>query len=91
MRITTSARAGAAASPTLGPTVFERLSHHVNHGLVLERGVDAAQPIGPQLVTIRQQNFEQTPLALFALNHARSFDESRAGSVVRLIDRGNAE
>src|SRR4029450_13965424 len=48
----------------------------------LERGVDPSQPVGPQLVPIGQQHFEQTPLALFALNHARSFDEStRAGSV----------
>jgi hypothetical protein len=38
-------------------------------------------------VTIGQQNFEQTPFALSSLNHARSFDESRAGSVVRRIDR----
>ena len=31
-------------------------------------------------------------VALATLNHARSFDErSRAGSVVRRIDRGNAE
>jgi hypothetical protein len=41
-------------------------------------------------VPIRQQNFEQTPLALSALNHARSSHESsRAGSVVRQIDRRN--
>jgi hypothetical protein len=40
-------------------------------------------------VAIGQQDFEQTPLSLSALNHARSFDESRAGSVVREIDRRN--
>jgi hypothetical protein len=40
-------------------------------------------------VPIGQQDFEQTPLSLSALNHARSFDESRAGSVVRRIDRRN--
>jgi hypothetical protein len=41
-------------------------------------------------VTIGQQNFEQTPFALSSLNHARSFAESsRAGTVVRSIDRRN--
>jgi hypothetical protein len=41
-------------------------------------------------VPVGQQNFEQTPLSLSALNHARSFDDaSRAGSVVRRIDRRN--
>jgi hypothetical protein len=40
-------------------------------------------------VPIGQQDFEQTSLALSALNHARSFDESCAGSVVRQIDRRN--
>ncbi len=41
-------------------------------------------------MAIGQQNFEQTPLSLSALNHARSFvDASRAGSVVRGIDRRN--
>jgi hypothetical protein len=41
-------------------------------------------------VAIGQQDFEQAPLPLSALNHARSFDESsRAGSVVRRIDRRN--
>jgi hypothetical protein len=81
------------AAPTLGPTFFERLGHDFNHGFVLEGDVNASQPVGPQLVTIGQQNFEQTPLALLALNHARSFDQrSCAGSVeVRRIDRGNAE
>src|SRR5262249_58018577 len=62
----------------------------VNQGLVLEQPVDLAQPVGPQLVPIGQQNLEQTPLALSALNHARSFAEgSRAGSLVRQIDRRN--
>jgi hypothetical protein len=41
-------------------------------------------------VSVGQQDFEQTPLALSALNHARSFDEtSCAGSVVQQIDRRN--
>jgi hypothetical protein len=59
-------------------------------GFVLERGVDPSQPVVPQLVPIGQQHFEQTPLTLFALNHARSFEESsRAGSLVRQIGRRN--
>ena len=79
-----------AAAATLRPARFKRLGHDLNHGLVLEQRVDLAQPVGPQFVPIGQQNFEQTPLALSALNHARSFDESsRAGSVVRRIDRRN--
>jgi hypothetical protein len=62
------------------------------HGFVLERGVDASQPVGPQFVAIGPQNFEQTPFALSTLNHARSFEKrSRAGSLVRQIDRGNPE
>jgi hypothetical protein len=41
-------------------------------------------------VPIGQQDFEQTPFPLSALNHARSFDEmSRAGSLVRRIVRRN--
>ena len=73
-----------SAAPTLRPPRLERLRHDLNHGLVLEQRIDLAQPVGPQFVAIGQQNFEQTPLALSALNHARSFDESsRAGSVVR--------
>jgi hypothetical protein len=40
-------------------------------------------------VAVGQEHFEQTPFALSSLNHARSFDESRAGSVVRRIDRRN--
>jgi hypothetical protein len=41
-------------------------------------------------VAVWQEDFEQTPLALSALNHARSFvAASRAGSVVRQIDRRN--
>jgi hypothetical protein len=47
---------------------------------------------GQQLVPVCQEHFEQTALALATLNHARSFDEkSRAGRVVRPIDRRNAE
>jgi hypothetical protein len=65
-------------------------SDDLNHGLVLEQRVDLAQPVGPELVPIGQQDLEQTPIALSALNHARSFDESScAGSVVRRIDRRN--
>jgi putative transposase len=46
--------------------------------------------VGPQFVSVRQEDFEQTSLALSALNRARSFDERpRAGSVVRQIDRRN--
>ncbi len=83
---------GAPAAPTLRPARLERLDDRVNHGLVLEQRVDPPQPVGPQLVPVGQEHFEQTALALATLNHARSFDErSRAGSVVRRIDRGNAE
>jgi hypothetical protein len=83
-------RSEPPAASTLGPAFLERLGHHFNHGRVLEGGIDSSQPVGPQLVTIGQQNFEQTPLALSALNHARSFDErSCAGRVVRQIDRRN--
>jgi hypothetical protein len=82
-------RAEAAATPTLRSARFERVRHDLNHGVVLEQRVDLAQPVGPQFVAIGQQNFEQAPLALSALHHARSFEESRAGSVVRQIDRRN--
>jgi hypothetical protein len=62
----------------------------INHGLVLEQRVDLAQPVGPQFVAVWQQDLEQTPLPLSALNHARSFAAmSRAGSLVRQIDRRN--
>jgi hypothetical protein len=44
----------------------------LNHGLVLELRVDPSQPVGPQFVPVGQQNFEQTPLALSTLNHART-------------------
>ena len=74
-------RARAAAAPTLRPARLERLRDDLNHGLVLEQRVDLAQPVGPQFVPIGQQDFEQTPLALSALNHARSFDEHRARAV----------
>jgi hypothetical protein len=61
-----------------------------NHGFVLQQRVDLAQPVGPQFVPIGQQDFEQTPLALSALNHTRSLDESSsAGMLVRRIDRRN--
>ncbi len=55
---------------TLRPPCFERLGDHLNHGFfyVLEQCVDLAQPVGPQFVPIGQQNFEQTPLALSALD-----------------------
>jgi len=46
---------------------------------LLERRVDLSQPLRPQLAAVGLQNFEQTPIALAALNHARSFAErSRA-------------
>ena len=64
-----------SATPTLRPARLERLRDDLNHGLVLEQRVDLAQPVGPQFVPIGQQDFEQTPLALSALNHARSFDD----------------
>ena len=83
-------RARSSATPTLRPARFERVRDNLNHGLVLEQRVDLAQPVGPQFVAIGQQDFEQTPLPLSALHHARSFDESsRAGSLVRRIDRRN--
>src|SRR2546425_4416821 len=83
-------RARTAAPSTLRPTSFEALRDDLNHGFVLEQDVDFSQPVGPQFVPIGQQHFEQTALALSSLNHARSFDErSRAGSVVRQIDRRN--
>src|SRR5262249_39089172 len=66
-------RPEASTAATLWPSLLKCLCHDVNHRLVLERGIDATQPVGPQLVPIGQQNFEETPLALSALNHARSF------------------
>ena len=85
-------RSESPPAPTLGPPFLQCLRDHVNHGVVLEGSVDSSQPVGPQLVAIRQQNLEQTPFALPTLNHARSFDKrSCAGSVVRPIDRGNPE
>jgi hypothetical protein len=69
-----SRRARTSAAPTLWPSRLKRLRDDVNHGLVLEQGVDSSQPIGPQLVTIGQQHFEQTPLGLSASDHARSFE-----------------
>jgi len=84
-------RARTAAAPTLRPPSFEALSDDLNHGFVLEQRVDLGQPLGAQPVAIGQQNFEQTPFALSSLNHARSFDQkSRAGNVVRQIDRRNS-
>ena len=74
-------RAGTTAPPTLRPARFQRLRHRLNHGFVLEQRIDLAQPVGPQLVTIGQQHFEQTALALTALDHARSFDEHHARAV----------
>ena len=67
-------RAGTSAATTLRPPRFERLGDHLNHGLVLEQRVDSPQPVGPQFVSIGQQHFEQTALALSASDHARSFD-----------------
>jgi hypothetical protein len=68
-------RPRTAAPPTLRPARFEGLRDNLNHGFVLER-VDLSQPVGPQFVSIRQQDFEQTSLSLSALNHARSFVEA---------------
>src|SRR5438094_5221244 len=77
-------RARPAAAPTLRPPRLERLRDDLNHRVVLEKRVDFPQPVGPQLVPVRQEDLEQIALALSALNHARSFTEgSRAGSVVR--------
>jgi hypothetical protein len=82
--------AGTAATSTLRPSLLKRLRHDLNHGVVLEQRVDLSQPVGPQFVTVGQQDFEQTPLALSALHHTRSFAESsRAGTVVRRINRRN--
>src|SRR5439155_9686632 len=81
--------AETAATPTLRPPLLKRLGHNLNHGVVLEQRIDLAEPVRPQLVTIGQENLEQTSFALSSLNHARSFDESRAGSLVRQIDRRN--
>jgi hypothetical protein len=67
-------RAGTSAATTVGPPGLQCLRDDLNHGLVLEHGVDAAQPVGPQFVPIGQQHFEQTPLALSASDHARSFE-----------------
>ena len=66
-------RAGTAATATLRPTSFECLRDDLNHRFVLEQRVDLSQPVGPQFVAVWQEDFEQTPLALSALNHARSF------------------
>ncbi len=66
-------RARAPAASTLRPARFHGQGHGLNHGLVLEQRIDLAQPVGPQFVTIGQQHFEQTPLALSTSDHARSF------------------
>jgi hypothetical protein len=62
-----------SAPSTLRPPCLERLRDSLNHGLVLEQRVALAQPVGPQLVPVRQEDLEQTALALATLNHARSF------------------
>ena len=62
-----------------GELGLERLDDRINHGLVLEQRVDPPQPVGPQLVPVRQEHFEQTALTLATLNHARSFDEITRG------------
>jgi hypothetical protein len=63
-------RSRPAATSTLWPTRFQALRDGLNHGFVLEQRVDLAQPVGPQFVAVRQEDFEQTPLTLSALNHA---------------------
>ena len=77
-----------AASTTLRPSRLERLRDDLNHGLVLEQRVDPPQPVGPQLVTIGQQHFEETPLALTASDHARSFVACMRINIGTLIRTG---
>ncbi|HZY41488.1 MAG TPA: hypothetical protein VFF59_05750 [Anaerolineae bacterium] len=78
------------AMPALRPARLERVRDDLKHGLVLEQCVDLAQPVRPQFESIGQNDFEQTPLPLSALHHARSIAaSSRPGSVVRSIDRRN--
>jgi hypothetical protein len=43
-------RAQTTAALALRPPPFQRLSDNLNHGFVLERGVDSSQPVGPQFV-----------------------------------------
>jgi hypothetical protein len=87
--MTTSAGvAETSATPTLRPPSFERLGHDLNHGVVLEQRVDLAQPVGPQFVTVGQQHFEQTPLALSALDHARSFEAFVSPNIGTMIHAG---
>src|SRR5262245_14451918 len=45
----------------------------LDHRVMLDQRVHPAQPAWPQFVSVGQQDFEQTPLTLSALNHARSF------------------
>jgi hypothetical protein len=79
IRMTTSAGvpSGSAAS-TLGPALFQRLGHDLNHGFVLKRRVDSSQPVGPQLVAIGQQDLEQTESGS-NLTPAEKIDQLRAG------------
>jgi hypothetical protein len=74
-------RTQASATATLRPPFFKRLSDDLNHGIILEERIDLSQPVGPQLVPIRQQNFEETPFALSTLNHARSSEKDHARAV----------
>jgi hypothetical protein len=74
MRMTTSAGVPRPpAPPTLRPARLETFGYDFSHSLVLEQCVDLAQPVGPQFVTVGQQDFEQTSFPLSALHHARSF------------------
>ena len=43
----------------------------VMRGLVLQRGIDASQPVGPQLVPIGQQHFEQAPTRAVGVGPSR--------------------
>jgi hypothetical protein len=76
------------AATTLRPSRFERLRNDFNHGLVLEQRVDSPQPVRPQFVSIGQQHFEQTPLALAASDHARSFETCMHINIGTMIRTG---
>jgi hypothetical protein len=63
------------------PIVRESIAAHLEAcgswrlpAFVLEQRIDPSQPLGPQLVAIGQQHFEQNALALSTLDHAHSFD-----------------
>ena len=78
-------RPWSPAATALRPPRLERLRHHLNHRFVLEQRIDTPQPVGPQFVSIGQQHFEETALALSASDHARSFGDIGACSVRNMI------